>query len=287
MDETENLSPAVTRRRLRTELRRARLDAGLTQEQTARAMDWSLSKLIRIENGTNNISTNDLKALAQYYEIADEEQVANWLVLARASRERTWWSTSDIPKPLAQLIEYENAAYLSRHYEELVVPGLLQTTDYMRASTRQLAPDMPESQVDRVIEVRLKRQELLKRAEAPLLFFILDEAVIRRMVGSEDMVRQQLQHLIKAAGRPHITVEVVPFTAGLVPGLQAPFVIHEFSDAADDELLYLESPQGDMLRENDPDAFLRYREDFERLRQASLGPQGTIDFLREVVAGLG
>src|SRR6185437_9814733 len=111
MDETENLSPAVTRRRLRTELRRARLDAGLTQEQTARAMDWSLSKLIRVENGTNNISTNDLKALAQYYQIADEKQVANWLALARSSRERTWWSTSDIPKPLAQLIEYENAAY--------------------------------------------------------------------------------------------------------------------------------------------------------------------------------
>ena len=83
MDETENLSPAVTRRRLRTELRRARLDAGLTQEQTARAMDWSLSKLIRIENGTNNISTNDLKALAQYYDIPDEKQIANWLVLAR------------------------------------------------------------------------------------------------------------------------------------------------------------------------------------------------------------
>ena len=109
MDETENLSPAVTRRRLRTELRRARLDAGLTQEQTARAMDWSLSKLIRIENGTNNISTNDLKALTQYYKIADEKQVAGWLALARASRERTWWSSGDIPRALAQLIEYEKA----------------------------------------------------------------------------------------------------------------------------------------------------------------------------------
>ena len=83
-------------------------------------------------------------------------------MLARASRDRTWWSTSDIPKPLAQLIEYWNAAYLSRHYEDLVVPGLLQTTDYMRVSTRQLAPEMPDNQVDQVIEVRLKRQELLK-----------------------------------------------------------------------------------------------------------------------------
>jgi transcriptional regulator with XRE-family HTH domain len=286
MDETENLSPAVTRRRLRTELRRARLDAGQTQEQTAHAMDWSLSKLIRIEKGTNNISTNDLKALAQYYKIADEKQVAGWLALARASRERTWWSTSDIPKPLAQLIEYEDAAHLSRHYEDLVVPGLLQTTDYMRASTRQLAPDMADSQVDRVIEIRLKRQELLKRDEPPQLFFVLDEAVIRRIVGGKDVMRYQLQQLIEAAEMPNITVEVVPFTAGLVPGLQAPFVIYEFSDAADDELLYLESPRGDMVIRDDAEVIPSYHDDFERLRRASLGPGGTIDFLREVIAEL-
>lgn len=286
MDETENLSPAVTRRRLRTELRRTRLEAELTQEQTARAMDWSLSKLIRIENGTNNISTNDLKALAQYYKVIDEKQVANWLALAKASRERTWWSASDIPKPLAQLIEYENAASLSRHYEDLVVPGLLQTPDYMRVSTRQLAPDMPDSRIDQVIEVRLKRQELLRRAEAPLLFFVLDEAVIRRIVGGKDLMRTQLRQLVEAAGRPNITVEVIPFTAGLVPGLQTPFVIYEFSDAADDELLYLESPRGDVLSRDDAEEILSYREDFERLRQASLGPARTIGFLREVIAEL-
>ena len=287
MDETENPSPAVTRRRLRTELRRTRIDAELTQEHVARAMDWSLSKLIRIENGSVNISTNDLKALAQYYGITDEKRTAELLALARASRERSWWSTyRDIAKPLAQLIEYENAAYISRHYQDLVIPGLLQTTDYMRASTRQLAPNMSASQVDTVVEVRLKRQELLKRAEAPLLFFVMDEAVVRRIVGEKDLMRRQLLQLIEAADMPNITVEVIPFTAGLVPGLQAPFVIHEFSDAADDELLYLESPHGDVLSRDDADEILRYREDFERLRQASLGPQGTIDFLREVIAEL-
>jgi transcriptional regulator with XRE-family HTH domain len=286
MDETENLSPAVTRRRLRTELRRARLDAELTQEQTARAMDWSLSKLIRIENGTNNISTNDLKALAQYYKIVDEKQLADWLALAKASRERTWWSTSDIPKPLAQLIEYENAASLSRHYEDLVVPGLLQTPDYMRVSTRQLAPNMPDSRIDQVIDVRRRRQELLNRADAPLLFFVLDEAVIRRIVGGKDLMRAQLQQLAEAAVRPNVTIEVIPFTAGLVPGLQTPFVIHEFSDAADDELLYLESPHGDVLSRDDAETILSYREDFELLRQASLGPERTIDFLHAVIAEL-
>jgi len=287
MHETENLSPAVTRRRLRTELRRARLDAGLTQEHVAQAMDWSLSKLIRIENGTNTISTNDLKVLVQHYGITDEKRTAELLSLARTSRERSWWSTySGIRKTLAELIEYENAAYISRHYEDLVVPGLLQTADYMRASTRQLAPHMTPSQVETEVEVRLKRQELLKRAEAPLLFFVVDEAVIRRMVGGKDVMRRQLQQLTEVTDMPNITVEVIPFTAGLVPGLQAPFVIHEFSDAADDELLYLESPRGDVLIRENQDEVLSYREDFERLRKASLGPQATIDFLREVIAEL-
>jgi transcriptional regulator with XRE-family HTH domain len=286
MDETENLSPAVTRRRLRTELRRARLDAGLTQEQTARAMDWSLSKLIRIENGTNNISTNDLKALAEYYQISDEKQVEEWLALARTSRERSWWSTSDISRPLAQLIEYENAAYLSRHFQDLVMPGLLQTTDYMRESTRQLAPSMTASQVDAVIQVRLKRQELLKRPDAPLMHFVLDEAVIRRAVGGNDVRRGQLQKLIEAAGMSNITVEVVPFSAGLVPGLLTPFVIHEFPDPLDDDVLYQESPRGDLISRDDTEEVVAYREYFEQLRQASLGPEGTIKFLDEVIAEL-
>jgi transcriptional regulator with XRE-family HTH domain len=288
MDVTENLSPAVTRRRLRAELRRARLDAGLTQEHVAQAMDWSLSKLIRIENGTNSISTNDLKVLVQHYGITDENRITELLSLARVSRERSWWSTySGIAKTVAELIEYENAAYISRHYEDLMIPGLLQTVGYMRASTLQLAPDMPASQVDAEVEVRVKRQEeLFKRAEAPLLFFVLDEAVIRRVVGGKDVTRRQLQRLIEAADMPNITVEVVPFMAGLVPGLQAPFVIHEFSDAADDELLYLGSPRGDVMIRNNQVEIKRYREDFERMRRASLGPEGTIDFLREVIAEL-
>jgi transcriptional regulator with XRE-family HTH domain len=281
-------SPAVQRRRLRAELRRARLDAGLTQEQVASAMDWSLSKLIRIENGSVGISTNDLKVVLQHYKITDEDRTAELLALSKAARERSWWSTygDSMSKRLIQLIEYENAAYISRHYEDLVIPGLLQIPDYMRVSSNQLAPEMPASRVDTVIEVRLKRQELLKRADGPLLFFVMDEAVVRRLVGGNDVMRRQLQRLIEAADMPNITVEVIPFAAGLLPGLQAPFVIHEFSDAADDDVLYLESPRGDLLSRDDADEILSFREDFERLRRASLGPEGTIDFLRKAIAEL-
>jgi transcriptional regulator with XRE-family HTH domain len=289
MEDADNLSPAVQRRRLRTELRRARSDAGLTQEQVARAMDWSLSKLIRIENGSVGISTNDLKALIQHYGITDPKHAAELLALSRASRERTWWRTygDAVPRKLIQFIEYENAASISRHYEDLVFPGLLQVQDYMRVSMRQLTPELAARQIDTEIEVRLKRQELLKRSDAPLLFFIIDEAVVRRVVGGAKVMRPQIQRLIDASQAPNVTIEVLPFTAGLIPGLQTPFVIHEFRDDADDDVLYLENPGRDLISRDSPDEILTFRENFERLRQASLGPEGTADFLRGVVAELG
>ena len=288
MEASDSPSPAVQRRRLRTELRKARLGAGLTQEQVAKAMDWSLSKLIRIENGTTaGISTNDLRAILSHYK-ADEYRVAEFLALARASRERTWWSAyRDVAPPrLIQFIEYEEAANPVRNFQDLVVPGLLQTAEYARASTEQLAPGMPADRVEPVIEIRMKRQELLKRPDAPLMFFVMDEAVVRRLVGGKEVMRQQLQRIIDVAGQDNVTVEVVPFTAGLRPGMQTPFVIHEFPDAADDDVLYQETANGGLLSRDDPEEILSFREHFERLRDASLGIDGTVDFLHELISGL-
>src|SRR5579862_9233916 len=128
MEDSDNPGPAVQRRRLRAELRRARLDAGLTQEQVAAAMDWSLSKLIRIENGSVGISTNDLKVLLDHYGVVADNQVEELIVLARAARERSWWSTyHDVAPPrLLQFIEYQTEAIITRSFEPLLIPGLLQ-----------------------------------------------------------------------------------------------------------------------------------------------------------------
>jgi transcriptional regulator with XRE-family HTH domain len=290
MEVSDNPSPAVQRRRLRAELRRARLGAGLTQEQVAKAMDWSLSKLIRIENGTTaGISTNDLKAILLHYNITDEARTAEFVALARASRERSWWSAyRDVAPPrLIQLIDYEEAASTSLNYQSLLVPGMLQTAEYARAAIEQLAPDMPASQVAPRVEIRMKRQELLNRADAPLMFFVMDEGVVRRLVGGKDVMRQQLQRMIDLANMPKVTVEIVPFSAGVLSGMEAPFVIHEFPDGADDDVLYQEiPPRNDLLSRDNPEEVLAFRESFERLREASLRPDGTIDFLRELVNSL-
>jgi transcriptional regulator with XRE-family HTH domain len=276
--------PAVQRRRLRAELRRVRLEAGLTQDQVAEAMDWSLSKLIRIENGSVSISTNDLKAILQYYKITDSERVGDLIAMGRMARERSWWSEyRDIAsRQLLQLIEYEAAAMISRNFQLSAVPGLLQTEDYARSALEKNNPGRSREDVDALVGIRMRRQELIDRADPPLLFFVLDEAVVRRQVGGPAVMRGQLRRLIDVGARPNVTVEVVPFSAGIHPGTLGPFVIHEFPDDADDDTLYLENQQGEFINRDDPDEILAYRERFEQLRKLSLGPKGTERFLAEL-----
>lgn len=281
MGASDDPSPVVQRRRLRTELRKARQDSGQTQDQVALAMDWSLSKVIRIEAGSVGISTNDLKVLLRHYKIVDPARTEELIALARAARERSWWSMyRDVAPPgLLQLIGYESAASIRRNFEPLLVPGLLQTEEYARAVIRGLDDQAPAERVDTRVEIRMRRQELVDRANPPLLFFILDEAVVRRVVGSKGIMRRQIRRLIELADRPNVTIEVVPFGAGVHPGLKGSFVVLEFPDAADDDVLYLESPSGDLISRDVPEEVLTYREVFEHLRSLSLGPSDSMTYL--------
>jgi transcriptional regulator with XRE-family HTH domain len=278
----------VQRRRLRAELRRIRMDAGLTQDQVAQAMDWSLSKLIRIENGSVNISTNDLKALLDYYEITDGDRVAELIALGRLARERSWWTAYRelASRSSLQLIEYEAAALVSRNFQLSVVPGLLQTGEYARAVLTHNNPQSTPAEIDSLVNIRMRRQEMLGRTDPPQFFFILDEAVVRRLVGGTAVMRGQVQRLIEVAAQPNVTLEVVPFSAGMHPGTLGPFVIYEFPDAADEDTVYLENHQGDLIHRDDPEEIVAYRVRFERLRELSLGPKGSQRFLEKAAADM-
>jgi hypothetical protein len=243
-------------------------------------MDWSLSKLIRIENGSVGISTNDLRAILQYYKITDSDRIAELVAMGRAARERSWWSEyRDVAsRPVLQVIEYEAAAIISRNFQPQVVPGLLQTEEYARAVLGSLNSQSPQERIDSLVDIRMRRQELLDRAD-PLLFFIMDEAVVHRLVGGKAVMRRQLRRLSEVSAKPNVTVEIVPFSAGIHPGMLGPFVIYEFPDAADDDTVYLENQQGEFINRDDPEEILAYRERFEQLRELSLGPKGSRDFL--------
>ena len=205
-----------------------------------------------------------------------------------AGTERPWQSAyADVVSPqLLQFIELEAAASVTRNFQPLMVPGLLQTEEYARLMLGRLTADLSDHRIEALVEVRRRRQELLDRDDAPMLFFIVDEAATRRVVGGRDVMRRQLIRLIGAAARPHATVEVVPFSAGPHPGLNGPFVIHEFPDAADDDVLYQERPQAEQIWRDDPELITHYRETFEELRRLSLGPEGSLAFLNELADGL-
>jgi hypothetical protein len=248
----------------------------------AAAIDWSLSKLIRIENGSVNISTMDLKVLLGYYGIVNDDRVEELIALAKAARERSWWSMhSNVASPqLLQFIEYQSLAMITRNFESLLIPGLLQTEDYAREVIKEFGRLLTEDQLDALVALRIKRQELLKQTESPpWFFFILDEGVVRRMVGGKHIMNSQIRRLIELANRDDVTIEVVPFNAGVRYGMHGPFVILEFPEAEDDDVLYLESPRGDLIHRDDPEEVLTYRELFEELRHMSLA-EGSVEFLR-------
>ena len=282
---TVSASPLVQRRRLRAELRLARQEAGLTQETVAEQMDWSLSKIIRIETGAVGISTNDLNALLRLYNIKDPQRVRALISQGREARKQTWWSRyrAVLPPTYFQFIEYETSASIIRDYETIVIPGLLQTEEYATAVTLGDRSKPVSKTIKTLVEVRMKRQELLLgRPGSPLVFFILDEAVIYRLMGAKDIRQAQIEKLIRMADRPEVTIEIVPFSVGLHQGVGENFQILEFGETADRDVLYFESVRDQILSYDATEEITTYRELFEDMRRVSLGPKGTRDYLTEV-----
>jgi transcriptional regulator with XRE-family HTH domain len=285
---TDGPPPALHRRRLRTELREARQETDLTQQEVASAMDWSLSKVIRIESGAVSITTNDLKALLQFYNIVDQRRIEELITLARAARRSSWLSRyrESLPPRFFQYVEYENSASIIRTFEPMAVPGLLQTRQYATDIMQKFGLNESPDALNNRIEVRMKRQELLEQSGPPQYFALLDEAVIRRLMGEPSLLKEQIKKLINLAQRPNMTIEIVPFSAGIHAGLVQTFVILEFSHPEDNDLLYLESASREVvLSREEAGDISEHREVFEQLRALSFGPEGSLDYMRKVDEG--
>jgi transcriptional regulator with XRE-family HTH domain len=242
--------PSLYRRRLRAELRRAREVAVMTQRDVADAMDWSLSKLIRIETGTVTITTNDLRALLAHYGITGQERVDALIDTARKSRERSaWWTRfrSVVSPELLAFLGYESSAKAIRNFEPLLVPGLLQTDEYARDLLTYLRGPKDPDRIEALVRLRMERQEMLGAEGAPVTYFLMDEAVIRRVVGGPQVMRRQLLRLKEIAELPNVTIGVVPFDQGMYRGLRVPYVLFEFENPLDDDILYMENPESETV----------------------------------------
>ncbi|WP_369389954.1 helix-turn-helix domain-containing protein [Streptomyces sp. CG1] len=276
-----NVNPTVRRRRLGQELRRLRELKGMTAEEVAERLLVSQSKISRLENGRRSISQRDVRDLCGVYEVEDQRIVDSLMEMARDSRQQGWWHTfGDIPYSV--YIGLETDAESLRVYEPQLVTGLLQTHDYAEALVQGALPETSTNEIEKRVQVRMRRQERITAESNPLrLWVVLDEAALRRVVGSKLVMREQLDHLIEMSQLPHVTVQVLPFEVGAHPGLNGQYAILEFTDAADSSVVYLEGVTSDLYLEKAQDV-QKYAVMYEHLRAQSLNVEQSRQFIAKV-----
>jgi transcriptional regulator with XRE-family HTH domain len=276
--------PVVQSALLRTELTRLRKESGLTQEQVAQHLDWSPSKLIRVEGGRSSVTKVDLDALLTLYGISSESQRERLQALNRGARERAWWLSyrDDINPVYVEYVGYETGAAFIRQFQSGYVPGLLQTPEYASVLT---ANSIDSVRSGAAVKFRLRRQaELAQRSTPPRQYHVVDEAVIRRHVGiSQDpaIMPSQLKHIADRAEREELlTVRVVPFGAGAYPGLSGPFTLLEF-DGAMADLLYIDAGRDMSLITGSDPRIAQYADDFELILENSLPAAESVALIRQ------
>jgi transcriptional regulator with XRE-family HTH domain len=268
---------------VRTSLRRLREECGLQQAEVARELDWSASKLVRIENGSVGVSVVDLRALTALYR-APDTQVDELVELVRQTKKRPWWSTATINPAYKKFIGFEADASQMWQYHLSIVPGLLQTDAYMRALIPELRLEPAgQPELNSLAKVRLRRQaEIIQPPDGPEITMLIDEMALRRPVGGPQVMREQLQHLTKAGHPDRLHVAVLPLSAGPHVGMQGGFTIMRFPDEGIGDLLVQENATGNILLQDQPELVQRYHDAFDGMLGRSLQGEQARDFLERL-----
>jgi transcriptional regulator with XRE-family HTH domain len=283
----EGDSPTAARRRVRLAIREARDAAALTQSQVAEEMEWSLSKVIRIESGEVSISPNDLRPLLTFLGVKDKATIAALLADARVARLRqrqAWYQTPEfreyMSEPLRHLIEYENEATAMRSYSVYYPPGPFQIPAYASALTGSWSDEMGAEAVAKIVDARRRRHEMvLERLGSMQVLMVLDQSVLMRQIGGPAVLADQLRELEDLASRGLISIRMLPFELDSPITNNGSFDLLSLGGDPGGEVLYRENGMTDELVE-DPIATGRHRERFEQLWQVATAEVDTIDFIK-------
>lgn len=281
-------SPTVKRRRLAAELRRYRETAHLTIDEVAERLEWSTAKISRIENARVSVLPRDVKFLLREYGMTDKEEAWDLLLtLARESRQRGWWQQygEAVPDWFEVYVGLEAEAATIFAYDAEFVPGILQTEEYAWTIHRAQLPTATTAEIDRLVKVRMARQEVLHSTDAPQLWLILNEAVIRRVVGNGTVMQEQLERLIEASRLPNLTLQVIPFTAGAHAAMDGSFILLGFPEPNDPHIVYVEYHTGSLYLEKQPEVE-RYRLMFDHLRASALPVNASRALMARIAAEL-
>jgi transcriptional regulator with XRE-family HTH domain len=276
-------NPTAVRRELGQRLRALRQRTELTVAQAADQVGISPSKVTKIELAQLAVTRDDvLKMLAAYGE-ADPEQQALLLSMVRDGNRKEWWEGHRALRPkFASYLGLESVATTLQAYDTHLVHGLLQTPDYARALIRAVRPDLLEHEIDQLVQLRIRRQEILTRDDPPplTLWSVMDEAVLRRQVGGRQTMHAQLQHLITAAAQPAVNLLVMSDTLGAHPGLNGPMAILQF-ETGTRPVVYVEAQAGNLYMEKDDD-LRRCQQTMNHILAAAPGPEPSLALIRQV-----
>jgi transcriptional regulator with XRE-family HTH domain len=270
-------SPMVRRRELGAILRTLRNQKGWTAEQVAERLLVSASKISRLEKGQRGASQRDIRDLCGLYEVDDDQQ-QRLMELASEGKQRAG-PGRDLPYSTYVRLEAEAASI--GDFGLGIVPGLLQTADYARAVVQAGVPKLVPRIVEQRVEGRLARQQLLLSDHAPRFEAVMDESVLHRVVGTPAIMQAQLQRLLELSERPNITLQVVPYKAGVLPSENNKFIILRFAMTTVSNVVFIEGLTRDYYVE-DPDEVEMYNTTFRTLVRMSARPDRT----REIISSM-
>lgn len=264
-------SPTVRRRRLGMELRRLREASGLMIEDVARQLECSMSRVSRIETGKSVARIRDVRDMLDMYQVGDDEQRDQLLLLAKDAQQRGWWTEyeSVLTAGLDTYVGLETSAASIRSFQTHLVPGLLQTEEYSRTVIRSGRPAESLDNIERLTALRSRRQARLAEHGALEMWAVLDEAMLRRPIGGGAVMRAQLERLLEVGELPSVTIQVLPFSRGAHPALDGAFTIVSFPDPTDLDVVYVDCPAGNIFLEKEKDV-RRHSTWFDHLRAAAL-----------------
>lgn len=278
----QRVSPVVARRQLLRRFVAARKDSFSSREQAASALGWSPRKQALLESDEQAIPLRDLDVILPTFGVLEDDW-PTWHELADLARAKSWWDSydeADLSDQGKRFIGYEWGARRLRSFDGTIMPALLQIPGYTTAALRAGITDRPPEQIDRLLAVRRQRQRVLSPPDPLACHVVLDEAALRRPGGGPETMRAQLNHVVDLADtRPNITVQVVPFGAGLYAAQSGTFVIMDFPDD-DSGLVHVEPGfAGSLYVEDRTEVYLHSRV-FERLLDVALSPTESLDLLR-------
>jgi Domain of unknown function (DUF5753)/Helix-turn-helix domain len=285
--EVPKAGSAVVRMMLGAQLRRMREAAGLSPETAGWRIRASRSKISRMETGRVGFKERDVGDLLDLYGVIDARIVSGMLELASQANAQDWWARFGdvLPDWFAPFLGLEAAATLIRTFDLQFINGLFQTPDYARAVAVIGQRGVPSSEIDRRVDVRIKRQELLTAERAPRVWSVIDEAALRRAVGGTEVMQGQLRHLAEMARLPNVTLQVIPFCHGGHDAAGGSFTVLRFAEPDVPDVVYIEQLTGAMYLERRSDVD-HYLDVSNRLGATSLSPAASMRFFADVLGEL-